>query len=179
MNLRRTLSIIPLICLSLSPANARAHSEGPYDLFLKDLRWRNIGPAIMGGRIDDIEVAETNPRAIYVGTATGGVFKSENNGTTWQSIFDNQTTSSIGDIAIAPSNPSVVWVGTGEANNRQSSSWGDGVYKSTDGGKTWKNMGLADTHHIGRVVIHPRNPAVVYIAALGHLWGPNSDRGVY
>src|SRR6266566_3463683 len=99
MNLRCTLSIIPLICISLSPANAWARNEGPYDLFLKDLRWRNIGPALMGGRIDDIEVAETSPRSIYVGTATGGVFKSENNGTTWTALFDTQSTSSIGDIA--------------------------------------------------------------------------------
>src|SRR5882672_1124259 len=112
MNLRPTLSIIPFICLALFPANARAHNESPYDIFLKDLRWRNIGPALMGGRIDDIEVAETSPRSIYVGTATGGVFKSENNGTTWTALFDTQSSSSIGDIAIAPSNLNVVWVGT-------------------------------------------------------------------
>jgi photosystem II stability/assembly factor-like uncharacterized protein len=111
--------------------------------------------------------------------ASGGVWKTTNNGTTWEPVFDKEGVSTIGDIAIAPSDPSVVWVGSGEPNNRQSSSWGDGIYKSTDGGKTWKNMGLADTHHIGRVVIHPKNPDVVYAAALGHLWGANPDRGVY
>jgi photosystem II stability/assembly factor-like uncharacterized protein len=94
-------------------------------------------------------------------------------------VFDKEGVSTIGDIAIAPSDPAVVWVGTGEPNNRQSSSWGDGIYKSLDAGKTWQKMGLAATHHIGRVVIHPKNPEIVYAAALGHLWGPNPERGVY
>jgi len=145
----------------------------------KTLEFREIGPAIMGGRIDDFAVVESNPNVVYVGVASGGVWKTVNNGTTWEPIFDKEGVSTIGDIAITPSDPSVVWVGTGEPNNRQSSSWGDGIYKSTDGGKTWKKMGLAETHHIGRVVIHPKNPDVVYVAALGHLWGPNPDRGVY
>jgi photosystem II stability/assembly factor-like uncharacterized protein len=114
-----------------------------------------------------------------VGTASGGVWKTTNNGTTWEPIFDKESVSTIGDIAIAPSDPSVVWVGTGEPNNRQSSSWGDGAYKSLDGGKTWKKMGLEATRHIGRIVIHPKNPEVVYVAALGHLWGANPERGVY
>src|SRR5258707_13796234 len=97
MNLRRMLSITPFMCLVFLTSFVQAQNQGPYDLFLKDLRWRNIGPALMGGRIDDIEVAETSPRTIYVGTATGGVFKSENNGTTWTALFDTQSTSSIGD----------------------------------------------------------------------------------
>jgi hypothetical protein len=116
---------------------------------------------------------------VYVGTASGGVWKTTNNGTTWEPIFDKESVSTIGDIAIAPSDPSVVWVGTGEPNNRQSSSWGDGAYKSLDGGKTWKKMGLEATRHIGRIVIHPKNPDVVYVAALGRLWGANPERGVY
>jgi photosystem II stability/assembly factor-like uncharacterized protein len=150
----------------------------PMDKF-KSLEFREIGPAIMGGRIDDFAVVESNPNVVFVGVASGGVWKTVNNGTTWQPVFDKEAVSTIGDIAIAPSDASIVWVGSGEPNNRQSSSWGDGIYKSTDGGKTWKNVGLAATHHIGRVVIHPKNPDVVYAAALGHLWGRNPERGVY
>jgi photosystem II stability/assembly factor-like uncharacterized protein len=146
---------------------------------LKNLSFRELGPAVMGGRIDDFAVVESNPNIVFVGTASGGVWKTTNNGTTWEPVFDKEDVSTIGDIALAPSDPSVVWVGTGEPNNRQSSSWGDGAYKSLDGGKTWQKMGLAATHHIGRIVIHSRNPEVVYVAALGHLWGPNPERGVY
>ncbi|HKN75739.1 MAG TPA: hypothetical protein VJW94_11225 [Candidatus Acidoferrum sp.] len=146
---------------------------------LKNLEFREIGPAVMGGRIDDFGVVESNPNIVYVGTASGGVWKTTNNGTTWEPVFDKEGVSTIGDIAIAPSDPAVVWVGTGEPNNRQSSSWGDGIYKSLDAGKTWQKMGLAATHHIGRIVIHPKNPEIVYAAALGHLWGPNPERGVY
>lgn len=146
---------------------------------LDSLVWRCIGPANMGGRIDDFAVVESDPHIIYVGTASGGVWKTTNNGITWEPIFDDQSTNTIGDVTVAPSQPDTVWVGTGEPNNRQSSSWGNGVYKSTDGGETWTNMGLEDTHHIGRIVIHPTNPDIVYVAALGHLWGPNEQRGLY
>jgi len=146
---------------------------------IKNLKWRNIGPANMGGRIDDFAVVENKPYIFYVATASGGVWKTTNNGVTWEPIFDEQPVSSIGAIGVAPSDPNIVWVGTGEANNRQSSSWGNGVYKSTDGGKTWKHMGLADTHHIGRIVIHPKNSDIVYVAAVGHLWGPNKERGLF
>jgi len=146
---------------------------------LKGLEFRNIGPAIMGGRIDDFAVVEGNPSVFYVGTASGGILKTVNNGVTFTPVFDDQAVSTIGDLAIAPSDPSILYVGTGEPNNRQSSSWGNGVYKTMDGGKTWQHLGLADTHHIGRVVVHPRNPDVVYVAALGHLWGPNRERGLY
>jgi photosystem II stability/assembly factor-like uncharacterized protein len=160
-------------------ADARpADQANPIDK-LKNIELREIGPAVMGGRIDDFAVVESNPNVVFVGVASGGVWKTTNNGTTWTPVFDKEAVSTIGDIAIAPSDPSIVWVGTGEPNNRQSSSWGDGAYKSVDGGKTWQRMGLAATHHIGRIVIHPRNPDVVYAAALGHLWGPNPERGVY
>src|SRR5213075_3166306 len=121
---------------------------------LGNLHWRSIGPANTGGRVDDVTVARLpgQPDAIYVATASGGVFKSTNQGTSWTPVFDRvDAMMSIGDIAVAPSNPDVVWVGTGEANNRQSSSWGDGVYRSLDGGRTWKAAGLGDTRHIGRV----------------------------
>src|SRR5204862_1663921 len=107
------------------------------------------------------------PDAIYVGTARGGVFKSTNQGTSWSPVFDGvDAMMSIGDVTTAPSNPNVVWVGTGEANNRQSSSWGDGVYKSIDAGRTWTHMGLRDTEHVGRIVLHPTNADIVYVAAL-------------
>jgi photosystem II stability/assembly factor-like uncharacterized protein len=147
---------------------------------INGLEWRHIGPAAFGGRIDDIEAVPGKPATIFVATASGGIFKTVNNGITWKPVFDEAGTSlSIGDIAIAPSDPNIVWAGTGEPNNRQSSSWGDGIFKSVDGGETWTHMGLRETHHIGRVVIHPTNPDIVYVAALGHLWGPNKERGLY
>ncbi|MGE0886335.1 MAG: hypothetical protein AB7P14_22600 [Blastocatellales bacterium] len=149
------------------------------DSLLNKFVWRSIGPASMGGRIDDIEAVESNPFVIYLGMATGGVFKSVNNGTTWEQIFDTYTTASAGDIAICQSNPDIVWVGTGEPNNRQSSTFGDGIYKSTDGGKTFTNMGLKETQTIARVVIDPKDPNTVYVAALGHLFAPNKERGIY
>jgi photosystem II stability/assembly factor-like uncharacterized protein len=161
-------------------SEALAQSNGQVNVsHFKGLPFRSIGPAIMGGRIDDIDVVESNPHIIYAATASGGLWKTINNGTTWEPLFDNESHSSIGDVTIAPSNPDIVWVGTGEPNNRQSSSWGNGVYKSIDGGKTWANMGLKDSHHIGRLVIHPQNPDVVYVAAAGHLWGANKERGLY
>jgi photosystem II stability/assembly factor-like uncharacterized protein len=149
------------------------------DPILRAFTWRSIGPANMGGRIDDIAVVETAPSTYYIGFATGGVWKTENNGTTFTPIFDEQPVTSIGDIAIAPSNPDVIYVGTGEANNRQSASFGAGVYKSTDAGKHWKYMGLKETQSIARVVVNPKDPNIAYVAALGHLFGPNKDRGLY
>lgn len=142
-------------------------------------RARAIGPANMGGRVVDVAVVESRPATMYVATASGGLWKTVNRGTTWQPIFDDRETVSIGDVALAPSNPEIVWVGTGESNARNSVSWGDGVYKSSDGGKTWQNMGLKESAHIGRIVVHPRNPDIVYVAALGHLWGPNQERGLF
>ena len=170
---------VTLACVFAANAAAGpADQPSPTEKF-KSLEFREIGPATMGGRIDDFAVVESNPNIVYVGTASGGVWKTTNNGTTWGPVFDKEGVSTIGDLAIAPSDPSIVWAGTGEPNNRQSSSWGDGAYKSVDGGKTWKKMGLEATRHIGRIVIHPKNPDVVYVAALGHLWGPNAERGVY
>jgi photosystem II stability/assembly factor-like uncharacterized protein len=161
-------------------AQQRAAAAGPdYEAAMKHLRFRSIGPAIMGGRVDDFAVVESDPSIVYVAMASGGVWKTTNGGTTWTPVFDEQPVSTIGDVTVAPSDPSIVWVGTGEPNNRQSSSWGNGVYKSTDAGKTWQHMGLAETHHIGRIVIHPTNPDVLYVAAVGRLWGPSRERGVY
>jgi photosystem II stability/assembly factor-like uncharacterized protein len=149
------------------------------DPVLKRFVWRSIGPTAMGGRLDDITVDETNPSVIYLGYATGGVWKTENNGTTWTPLFDEQPVTSIGDIAVSRSNPQVVYVGTGEPNNRQSSSFGAGVFKSTDGGKSFTNVGLRETQTIAKVVVHPSDPNTVYVAAAGHLFGPNPERGLY
>jgi photosystem II stability/assembly factor-like uncharacterized protein len=181
MNIKNWLSrsaLLPALACLAGVLGAYGDTPPANDKF-KGLEFRELGPAVMGGRIDDFAVVESNPNIVFVGVASGGVWKTTNNGTTWEPVFDKERVSTIGDIAIAPSDPSIVWVGTGEPNNRQSSSWGDGVYKSMDGGKTWQNMGLAATHHIGRVVIHPTNPNVVYVAALGQLWGANPERGVY
>src|SRR5688572_23203457 len=150
----------------------------PTDPRLQGFRWRSIGPTGQGGRIDDLAVDEKNPSTYYIGYAVSGLWKTVNNGTTFENIFA-QYNHSIGDIAIAPSNPNILYVGTGEPNNRQSSSFGDGMYKSTDAGKTWTHIGLRETQSIGRVVVHPRNPEIVWVAAVGHLYGPNEDRGVF
>lgn len=133
----------------------------------------------MGGRITDVEGIPGNPGIVYVATASGGLFKTTNAGTTWTPIFDHEATISIGGIAVDPHNPDVVWVGTGEANARNSVSFGDGIYKTLDGGKTWRNLGLKDTRHISRVVINPLNTNIVYVASLGHNTGPSEDRGVF
>ena len=154
-------------------------AQSGYDTALKNLKFRSIGPAVMGGRVDDFAVVESDPRIIYVGAAAGGVFKTVNGGQSWTALFEDQSNPSIGDLALAPSNPSILYVGTGEPNNRQSSSWGNGVYKSMDGGATFTHLGLAETHHIGRIVVHPTDPNIVYVAAQGDLWGPGKDRGVY
>ena len=137
--------------------------------WLGALTWRSIGPANMSGRIVDLAVVESDPMTYWVATASGGLVKTTNNGVTFVHQFDREATVSIGSVCVAPSDPNIVWVGTGENNPRNSVSYGDGVYKSTDGGKTWKNMGLKKTYQIGRIVIHPKNPNIVYVGALGRL----------
>ncbi|HVG30565.1 MAG TPA: hypothetical protein VM864_12735 [Pyrinomonadaceae bacterium] len=143
------------------------------------LEWRSIGPANMGGRVADVEGVAGNPNVVYVGTASGGIFKTTNAGVTWRPIFDQQTTISVGDIALEPGNPEVVWVGTGESAVRNSISFGDGVYKSTDGGKNWQHVGLRDSERISKILVSPRDPNTVYVGALGHAFGPNAERGVF
>jgi len=146
---------------------------------LSGLKARSIGPATMSGRVAAIEAVESNPNVVYVGAATGGVWKSINGGQTWAPIFDEQPVHAIGAIAVYQANPDIVWVGTGEANLRNSISYGNGIYKSLDGGRTWKSMGLEKTERIYRIVTHPSNPDVVWVAATGAAWGDSSDRGVY
>lgn len=141
--------------------------------------WRNIGPANMSGRISDIEALDKDFTFVVVGSASGGVWRSVNAGTTWQPIFDTYGAASIGDVAIYQPNPDILWVGTGEKNPRNSIAWGDGIYKSVDGGKTFVNMGLEDTHSISRIVTHPTDPDKVFAAAGGHLWGTSGSRGLF
>ena len=174
---------LPLLVIFLLAANVVAQNGGaaksPFEEAFSRLEYRSIGPAIMGGRIADVEGVPGDPNVVYVASASGGLWKTTNGGVTWKPIFERQGTLSLGDIALAPSNPDVVWVGTGESNVRNSVSFGDGVYKSTDGGKTWQHMGLKDTEHISAIAINPQNPDIVYIGALGHAFGPNEERGVF
>jgi len=172
---RRTwLATCLAVCLTTT-----AQSQSPTQQTFADLQFREIGPTTMSGRIVDLAVVELNPYTFYVAAATGGVWKTENNGITFTPVFHRATTHSVGDIAVHQVDTNVVWVGTGERASRQSSSWGDGVYKSTNGGASWSNMGLNDSHHIGRIALHPTDPDVLFVAAMGHLWGPNEERGLY
>ncbi|HLB54038.1 MAG TPA: hypothetical protein VJK71_02935 [Gemmatimonadales bacterium] len=143
------------------------------------LRLRSIGPAAPSGRIGEIAVHSANQSTWYVAVHSGGVWKTVNAGTTWTPIFDSQSSYSIGTVAIDPRNPLVVWVGTGENNSQRSVGYGDGVYKSTDGGRSWSNLGLKGSNHIGKILVDPRNSAVVYVSAIGPLWSAGGDRGVY
>ena len=152
-----------------------AEPSGPFD----SMHWRSIGPASMSGRIADIAVYERSSNIWYVATAHGGVWKTTNNGTTFEAQFQNQGLMSVGAVAVSQSNPDLVYIGTGESNNRQSTSWGDGVYKSTDGGKTYTNIGLKASKHIHRIVIDPRDNNVVWVAATGPLFGPGGERGIF
>ena len=146
----------------------------------RDLRWRNIGPANMMGRIAAIEGLSTDYRHVLVASASGGVFRSRNAGITWEPIFDNSTgAGSIGAVTMFESDPNIIWVGTGEAANRNSSGWGNGVFKTTDGGQTWQNVGLADTGHIAEIALHPDDPNIAYVASPGHLWGYSGNRGLF
>ena len=168
------VSVQSLLGRGAQPA-ARPAAKGPFD----SLHFRSIGPAAMSGRVSDIAVYEPNTAIFYVGTAHGGVWKTTNNGVTFEAEFQDDGLMSIGDVAVSQNNPDLVWVGTGESNNRQSTSWGDGVYKSTDGGKTYANMGLRTSRYINRIVIDPRDNDVVFVAATGSLWGPGGERGIY
>jgi photosystem II stability/assembly factor-like uncharacterized protein len=146
---------------------------------LHGLKPRSIGPAGMSGRVTAIDVVLSDPDIMYIGTASGGLWKSTSGGVTWKPIFDDQKVASIGDVTVVQSNPDMLWVGTGEGNPRNSQTNGNGVYKSLDGGKTWKHLGLDNTRSIHRLIVHPANPDIVYVAALGAAWGENPERGIY
>ena len=173
--MKNILSLTFVILLSVT----FLFGQTPADQLTQDLRWRSIGPANMMGRIAAIEALNTDYRHVLIASASGGVFKSENAGITWTPIFDDYGAGSIGAVAMFQPNPDIIWVGTGEAANRNSSAWGDGIYKSTDGGETFKNMGLETTHQIAEIATHPTNPDIVYVAAIGHLWGFSGDRGLF
>ena len=143
------------------------------------LKWRSIGPAWASGRIADFAVNPENTKEFYVGVASGNVWKTTNNGTTWKPVFDKYGSYSIGVVELDPNNPNIVWVGTGENNHQRALGYGDGVYKSLDGGKSFKNMGLKESRQIGGIVIDPRNSDIVFVAAEGSAWGPGEERGLY
>ncbi len=169
----------PLVSLALFPLLVQAQSADKVGKLYEKFSWRALGPAVMGGRTVDIDAVAEKPWIIYAAIGPSGVWKSENSGVTWSPVFHKEATVSVGDVTIAPSHPDIVWVGTGEATCRNSVTIGDGVYKSVDGGKTWQNMGLKETRHIRRIIINPGDPNIIYVAAMGHLWGPNEERGIY
>ncbi|MBT8337527.1 MAG: hypothetical protein KJO11_13050 [Gemmatimonadetes bacterium] len=171
-----SLVFAPLL-LAPAPVSGQAASITTEDLAA--FRPREIGPAVTGGRIHDVTADPSNPSVLYVATASGGLWKSTTRGQTWTAPTDDWPVSTFGDVALAPSNTDIVYAGTGEQNNRQSTSWGNGVYRSDDGGATWRHRGLAQTRHIGKIEGHPADPDVASVAALGNLWAPSEDRGVY
>src|SRR2546426_11318081 len=178
----RVFSAIAIVTLivggELLPVQ-RATAQQQYDASLySELRWRNIGP-FRGGRVNAVSGVPGQPTTFYFGSVGGGVWKTANSGRTWTPVFDSQPAASIGAIGVAPSNTNIIYVGTGEPDMRDSIAFGDGMYKSIDGGKTWEHLGLDNTRQIGRVIVDPKNPNVVFVAVLGHAYGPSSDRGVY
>jgi photosystem II stability/assembly factor-like uncharacterized protein len=176
----RTVRTLPLLLALLAFASAvPLAAQQPDSLTIAGMRWRNIGPANHQGRVTDVQGIPWPSRTFYVASAGGGVWKSTNAGTTFRPVFENEHVSSGGMLAIAPSDTNVVYYGTGEPNSRNSISPGAGVYKTTNGGKSWEFVGLKETEQIGRIVVHPHDPNTVYIAALGHAWGPNKERGLY
>jgi len=177
------LIVLASPCLAAKdPANKTSEAEDDRLLSadtLAGLELRNLGPAINSGRVTDFAVTPGKRHRYFVAVASGGVWRTDNAGTTWTPVFDEQGSYSIGCLAMDPSNPNVVWVGTGENNSQRSVSFGDGVYKTVDGGQTWENVGLPESEHIGRIAIDPRDPDVVYVAAQGPLWRSGGDRGLY
>ncbi len=176
---RKTLLVILLALVAVTCGAAEKNNDPWSSSDFSGLEWRGIGPAIASGRIGDFAVDPRNPFHYYVGVCSGGVWETHNAGTTFEPIFDGEDIYSIGCLAIAPSNPDIVWVGTGESNSQRSVAYGNGIYRSLDGGQSWENMGLKRSLHIGRILVHPTNSDIVYVAAEGPLWGPGGDRGVF
>ena len=179
MKLPKSFRITTLaVAAALAGATLTVVAHQSSDPF-KTLSFRELGPTRQGGRFTDFAVVEATPRIFYAASATGGVYKTDSNGAAFTQVFDNGGTASVGAIAVSQTNPDVLYLGTGESNNSRTMYYGDGIYKSTDAGKTWTNMGLKDSHHIARIVIHPTDPNTVYVAAAGHLYSDNEERGVY
>jgi photosystem II stability/assembly factor-like uncharacterized protein len=175
------------LCAIGAPAAVRTQGQAPRSGPLDDargrpfdaLRFRDIGPAVTSGRLHDVQIDPKDPAVLYVAAASGGIWKSSNKGVTWKPIFEKQPDNTFGALAIFERDPRIIWAGTGEQNNRQSSSWGTGVYRSTDAGESWTHLGLRETRAIGRVVLDPNDPNVAYVAAAGNLWKGNDERGVF
>ncbi|MFI5179458.1 MAG: WD40/YVTN/BNR-like repeat-containing protein, partial [Vicinamibacterales bacterium] len=181
-SVRRVVAVLALAATATVVAQStstRPAPSSPEGAALASLRWRSIGPANPGGRITVVAGIPGKPEVFYVAGAAGGIIKTTNGGVTFQPIFDDQPVASIGAIEVAPSNENIVWVGTGEGDPRNSTSFGDGVYRSTDAGRTWTHVGLDDSERIKRIAVDPQNPDVAYVCALGHAWGPNAERGVF
>ena len=174
--MRLLAAMLAVVCAASS---AHAQPSAPDAGMLSTLGFRFVGPATMSGRVTDVAVLERDPTTMYVASATGGVWKTTDNAVTLTPVFERERVHSVGALGLFQGDPQVVWVGTGEATNRQSSGWGDGIYKSTDGGRTWANVGLPESGHIARIVTHPTNPEIVYVAVPGKLWGPSAERGLY
>ncbi|NNJ37850.1 MAG: glycosyl hydrolase, partial [Flavobacteriaceae bacterium] len=181
--------LLPYLCfllllsfsLNLNAQRRKAQStpEKKESFSMGDLKLRNVGPAFLSGRIADIAVHPDDDDVWYVAVGSGGVWKTENSGTTWTPLFDKEKSYSIGCITIDPNNPATIWVGTGENVGGRHVGFGDGIYRSSDGGKTWKNMGLKASEHISEIIVHPENPNVVWVAAQGPLWTKGGERGFY
>ncbi|MFC3712930.1 WD40/YVTN/BNR-like repeat-containing protein [Sphingoaurantiacus capsulatus] len=178
---RRFARLLATACatLLLVPAASAAAPDGLTAEDLGALKWREVGSATPSGRITRFAVHPTDQRIIYAASASGGLWKTVNGGTTWRPVFEKETTISMGEVTLDPNDPNTVWIGTGEQNNVRSSQFGDGVYRSRDGGETWEHMGLKESRHVGRILVHPKDSNTVYVAALGSLWGPNEERGLY
>jgi len=164
--------------LTLAPGSAQ-QTAAISEADLAAIHPRVIGPAVTGGRITDVDVDPSDPSIVYVATAAGGLWKSTNRTHQWTNVFADQPVSTFGAVTLAPSNPMVLYAGTGEPNNRNSTSWGNGVYRSDDGGESWQHLGLEGTRHVGEIVVHPTDPDVAYVAGLGNLWAPGPERGVF
>ncbi|MFW5832341.1 MAG: WD40/YVTN/BNR-like repeat-containing protein, partial [Prolixibacteraceae bacterium] len=185
--MRKIIFLLVLLLLATSVVFAKKKDDNKKEKgdtlitssLLKGLKFRCIGPAWASGRIADFAVNPDNPKEYYVGVASGNVWKTINNGTTWEPVFDNYGAYAIGDVEMDPNNSNVIWVGTGENNHQRALGYGDGIYKSVDGGKSFKNMGLKESRQIGGIVIDPRNSDIVFVAAEGSVWGPGGDRGLY
>ena len=176
---KRVSSLVVVLCLALAAFGAYASDDNPPPDAFQNLKFRNLGPASAGGRVSAVVGVPGNPSIYYVGGASGGVWKTTDGGLSFNPIFEHEATGSIGAIALAPTNPNYVWVGTGEANIRNDVTDGAGIYFSPDAGKTWQQMGLKDVGQISRVIVSPEDPATVWVAAIGHTWAPNADRGVF
>ncbi|HJN06023.1 MAG TPA: hypothetical protein QF480_05365, partial [Bacteroidales bacterium] len=182
--MRKILIAILILVVGLTTAEAKKKKdeekkEGLTSSTFSGLKWRSIGPAFVSGRIADFAVNPDDFSTYYVGVASGHIWKTTNNGITFKPVFDNHGTYAIGSLAMDPNNSNVIWAGTGENNHQRALGYGNGIYKTTDGGSSWKNMGLKDSRQIGEILIDPRNSNVVYIAAEGSAWGPGEERGVF